>query len=92
MEKIGVCCVLSTLLAASGCASRAPQKQPPPPAATLAAHGIECHKERATGSLIEATVCTTPAERARAADDTQKTKDWMEKANAGPCVPTGPCN
>jgi hypothetical protein len=88
-----VCCLLSTLsLALSACASRAATREPMPTGATLAAHGIECHKERATGSLVEATVCTSAAERARAAEDAQKTKDQMNNVPAGPCTATGPCH
>ena len=63
-----------------------------PSSATLAAHGIECHKERATGSLVETTVCTSAAERARAAEDAQKTKDQMNNVPAGPCTATAPCH
>lgn len=88
-----MCCLLSTLLlAASACASRAVREPPPPSSAALAAHGIECHKERATGSLVEATVCTSPAQRSRAADDAQKTKDWMNTVPAGPCMPVEACH
>jgi uncharacterized protein YceK len=77
-----------------GCATLRPQPQPQPgPAdATLAAHGIECHKERATGSLVAATVCTSAAERARAAENVQETRDWMNGAKAGPCPPNVQCN
>jgi hypothetical protein len=76
----------------SGCATTAakPKPQPLPPA--LAARGVECHSERATGTLIPATVCTTPAERARQADNTEQTKDWMNKPKAGPCPPNVQCN
>ena len=88
-----MCCLLSTLsLAVSACASRAATQEPMPTGATLAAHGIECHKERATGSLVEARVCTSAAERARAAADAQKTKDQMNNVPAGPCTATGPCH
>ena len=88
-----MCCLLSTLsLAFSACASRAVTHEPTPTGATLAAHGIECHKERATGSLVEARVCTSAAERARAAEDAQKTKDQMNNVPAGPCTATGPCH
>jgi hypothetical protein len=88
-----VCCLLSTLsLAVSACASRAVTHEPMPTSATLAAHDIECHKERATGSLVAATVCTSAAERARAAQDAQKTKDQMNNVSAGPCAATGPCH
>jgi hypothetical protein len=70
-----------------------PVREPPPPTkATLAAHGIECHKERATGSLVEATVCTSAAQRAHAADDAQKTKDFMNNVPAGPCTPVEACH
>lgn len=93
MQVVRVCCLLSTLLLAmAACASRAARQQPLPASATLAARGIECHKERATGSLIEATVCTSAAQRAHAAENAQETKDWMNNAKAGPCAPTGPCN
>ena len=88
-----MCCLLSTvLLAVSACASRAVQPEPQPTSAALAAHGIECHKERATGSLVAAKVCTSAAQRARRAADAQETKDWMNNPKAGPCAPTGPCN
>lgn len=88
-----MCCLLSTvLLAVSACASRAVQPEPQPTSAALAAHGIECHKERATGSLVEATVCTSPAQRSRAADDAQQTKDWMNNVPAGPCAPVEACH
>lgn len=89
----GVCasCLWGTLiLAAAACATHRNDK-PQPPAAVLAAQGIECHKERTTGSLVAATVCTSAADRARAADDAQQTKDWLGKKNAGPCPSTGPC-
>jgi len=84
--------LLSTLLVALvACASR-PVKQPPlPSAAALAAQGIECHKERTTGSLVATTVCTSAAQRARAADNAQQTKDLMEKDQGGPCMHIGPC-
>jgi hypothetical protein len=80
------------MLAMTGCANRAVKEQPLPPGATLAAHGIECHKERATGSLVAATVCTSAAERARAAENVQETRDWMNGAKAGPCPPNVQCN
>lgn len=73
-----------------GCAT--PRAQPQPADATLAAHGVQCHEERATGTLIAATVCTTPAARARAAQDTQEAKDWMNNVKAGPCPPNVQCN
>ena len=79
----------------TGCATTGSHPQPkpgPPDAAALAAHGVQCHEERATGSLIAATVCTTPAGRARATENAQQTKDWLNNAKAGPCAPTGPCN
>lgn len=79
------------MLAVAACAGRPAREQPLPSSATLAAHGIECHKERATGSLVAATVCTSAAERAREAENTQKVKDQMNNVPAGPCVPTGPC-
>lgn len=76
----------------AGCASRAVKEKPLPASATLAAHGIECHKERATGSLIEATRCTTAAEREREAGNAQETKDWLDNPKAGPCPPGLPCH
>jgi hypothetical protein len=92
VQEVRICCLLSTLmLAVAACASRPVKPQPQPSAAALAAQGIECHKERATGSLVEATVCTSAAERARRADQAQQTKDWMEKAKGGPCTPNAPC-
>ena len=91
MQEVRICCLLSTLLAVVACTTR-PMKESPPSSATLASHGIECHKERATGSLVEATVCTSAAQRAHTVDDAQKTKDWMNNVPAGPCAPTGPCH
>jgi hypothetical protein len=92
VRVVRVCCLLSTLLLTlSACASRA-VKEPPPSSADLAAKGIECHKERATGSLVESTVCTSPQQRTRASEAAQKTKDWMNNVPAGPCVPTEPCH
>lgn len=85
-------CLSSTLLvAAAACVTHREEKSLPP-AAILAAQGIECHKERATGTLVAATVCTSAAERARAADNTRQSKDWLGKKDAGPCPPTGPCH
>lgn len=86
--------VLIAIAVVSGsCATPHPRPTPPrPESATLAAHGIECHKERATGSLVAATVCTSPAERARAAENAQQTKDWMNNVKAGPCLANTPCN
>ena len=78
-----------------GCATPAvhPQaKLKPPDAAALAAHGVQCHEERATGSLIAATVCTTPAERARATENAQQTKDWMSNPSGGACAPGEGCH
>lgn len=93
MQAVRVCCLLSTLmLALTACASRAAPEKPMPASATLAAHGIECHKERATGSLVAATVCTSAAERARAAENAQETKDWLNSGKAGPCPPNVVCN
>lgn len=95
MQAVRVCCLLSTLMVAiAACASRPvkPQPQPQPSAAALAAQGIECHKGRATGTLVEATVCTSAAERARAADNAQKTKDWLNNVPAGPCPANVQCN
>ena len=93
MPGVRVCCLLSTLLlAVSACAGRAVKQEPQPTSAALAAHGIECHKERATGSLVEASVCTSRAQRAHAADDAQKTKDWMNSVPAGPCMPVEACH
>ena len=92
MRRLLVCCLLSTLLlAVNACASRA-VKESPPSSATLAAHGIQCHKERATGSLVEATVCTSAAQRSRAAENAQETKDWMNNVKAGPCPANVQCN
>jgi hypothetical protein len=92
MQGVRVCCFLSTLLLAiTACTSRA-VRDPPPTNATLAAHGIECHKERTTGSLVAAKVCTSAEERARQADAVQKTKDWMDNASAGPCPPNVQCH
>jgi len=81
---------LAALLA--GCASTAGNRKPRPADATLAARGVECHSERLTGTLIAASVCTTPAERERQADNTRQSKDWMSKPNAGPCPPNVKCN
>ena len=93
MQGARSCCLLSTLLLAmAACTSRPVKQEPPPSGAALAAHGIECHRERATGSLVEATVCTSAAQRARAADDTQKTRDWMNNVPAGPCTPVEGCH
>jgi len=93
VHAVRVCCLLSTLiLALSACASRVQPGKPMPASATLAAHGIECHKERATGSLVAAAVCTSAAQRARAAENAQETKDWLNNAKAGPCQPSGPCD
>lgn len=93
MRRLLVCCLLSTLLlAVNACASRAVKEASPPSSATLAAHGIQCHKERATGSLVEATVCTSAAQRSRAAENAQETKDWMNNVKAGPCPANVQCN
>jgi hypothetical protein len=92
VQEVLLCCLFSTLmLAIAACTSRAVKEEPMPTSATLAARGIECHKERATGSLVAATVCTSAAERARQVDEAQQTKDWMEKAKGGPCTPNVPC-
>ena len=40
----------------AGCASMA--ANPKPADAAFAARGVECHRERTTGALIAATVCT----------------------------------
>lgn len=93
MQAVRDCCLLGTLLLAlTACASRAATHKPMPASATLAAHGIECHKERATGSLVAATVCTSAAQRARAAESAQETKDWMNNDKAGPCPANVVCN
>lgn len=93
MQAVRVCCLLSTLsLAMAACANRVVKQQSLPASATLAAHGIECHKERATGSLVAATVCTSAAQRARAAENAQETKDWINNDKAGPCPPHVVCN
>jgi hypothetical protein len=70
----------------AGCASMAANPKPRPAEATLAARGVECHRERTTGTLIAATVCTTPAERERQAIDLQQSKDSLRN---GP-IPTCP--
>ena len=93
MPAMQMCCLLSTLLLAlTACADQALKARPPATSATLAAHGIECHKERATGSLVAATVCTSAADRARAAENAQETKDWMNNVKAGPCPANVQCN
>jgi len=93
VQRVRICCWLSTLLLAlAACTSRPVKQEPLPTATTLAAHGIECHKERTTGSLVATTVCTSAAERAHEADATQKTKDWMNNASAGRCPPNVQCN
>ncbi|HYB65241.1 MAG TPA: hypothetical protein VEC59_08285 [Steroidobacteraceae bacterium] len=74
--------MVAALLA--GCAATAAKPQRQPAAATPAAHGVQCREERATGSLITQTVCTTPQERARQATDLEETKDWLSKSKAGP--------
>jgi hypothetical protein len=88
--------VLTTIAAIAalfaGCASKAVTPKPLPASATLAAHGVECHKERATGSLIDTTVCTSAAEREREAGDTQQTKDWLHNQPAGACQPSDACH
>ena len=90
----GAVLITTAALAAllGGCASTAANRKPRLADATLAARGVECHTERPTGTLIGATVCTTPAERERQAGNTQQTKDWMGKPNAGPCPPNVKCN
>jgi hypothetical protein len=69
----------------AGCASMA--ANPKPAGATLAARGVECHTERTTGTLIAATVCTTPAERARQAIDLQQSKDSLHNGPVPTCSP-----
>jgi hypothetical protein len=81
---------LAALLA--GCATTAAKPKPQPVPAPLAARGVECRSERLTGTLIAATVCTTPAERQRQGDNTQQNKDWMSNPKAGPCPPNVACN
>lgn len=91
--RLRMCCLLSTsMLALTACASRAATEKSMPSGSTPAAHGIECHKERTTGSLVAATVCTSAASRARAAEHVQETKDWMNNVKAGPCPANMPCN
>lgn len=92
MRQVALITTAALAVLAAGCASRPARPQPLPDGATLAARGIECHKERATGSLITATVCTTAAERARQASDAQQTKDWMSKPSGGPCGPAEGCH
>ncbi len=74
---------IAALLA--GCASVA--ANPKPADATLAARGVECHRERTTGTLIAATVCTTPAERERQAIDLQQSKDSLYNGPIPTCPP-----
>jgi hypothetical protein len=71
----------------ASCASMTVKPKSAPASATLAAHGVECHSERTTGTLIAATVCTTPAERKRQADNAQQTKDVISNPIGGPCPP-----
>ena len=93
VQVVRACCLTITLgLIVTACAGRPPPKQPLPTTADLAAQGIECHKERATGSNVAATVCTTAADRARAADSARETKDLMESTKAGGCPPNVICN
>jgi hypothetical protein len=75
-----------------GCAATQPQAKSKSMDPARAAQGVQCHEERATGSLIANTVCTTPAERARAAENAQQTKDWLNNVKAGPCPPNVQCN
>lgn len=77
-----------------GCATTGtlPQRKPQPADATLAAHGLQCHEERATGSLIAAVVCTTPAERARAGSQLEQNKEWLSNQKAGPDCGGAPCH
>ncbi len=93
MQLVRPCCLLSTLMPAlTACASRTALEKPLPASATLAANGIECHKERPTGSLVAATLCTSAAQRVRAAENAQETKDWMNNVKAGPCPANLQCN
>jgi hypothetical protein len=88
--------LIAIAVVSGGCATPGahprPTSQPLPASTTLAAHAIECHTERATGSLIAATVCTSAQQRARQADDAQQTKDWMNNVKAGGCPPNVQCN
>jgi hypothetical protein len=68
------------------CASVAANPKPRSAEGTLVARGVECHTERTTGTLIAATVCTSPAERERQAIDLQQSKNALQN---GP-VPTCP--
>lgn len=95
MQGVRVCCLLSTLmpvLVLTACAGRPAPEKPTPSSATLAAHGIECHQERVTGSLVAATVCTSAADRARQAADAQEAKEWLNNDKAGPCPKNMQCN
>jgi hypothetical protein len=93
MRVMRLCCLLSAvLLTVTACVERAAKNKPLPSGATLAEHGIVCREERATGSLIGTTVCTTPAQRQRHAEQVQQTKDAISNQKAGPCPPTGPCS
>ena len=93
MRAMRVCCLsITLLLTLIACASRRAPSRPLPSSAALAAQGVECHKERATGSNVAATVCTTAEQRAREARSVQQTKDWMENVKAGPCPPNVACH
>jgi hypothetical protein len=93
LTTVATLATLATLAAlVGGCAATTAKPKPQPVPAPPAARGVECHSERITGTLIAATVCTTPAERARQADNTEQTRDWMSKPKGGACPPTMACN
>ena len=76
---------IAALLA--GCASVAANPKPRPADAAVAARGVECHKERTTGTLIAATVCTTRAARERQAIDLQQSKNSLLNGPVPTCPP-----
>lgn len=92
MRRAGLITTAALAALLAGCATTAAKPKPQPVQAPLAARGVECHSERLTGTLVAATVCTTPAERQRQADNVERTKDWMSKPNAGPCPPNVQCH
>jgi hypothetical protein len=65
-----------------------------PPARSVAVsnpHGLQCHTERITGSMIDTRVCTTPAQREAMGIQTRSMQNTLNQQQIATCPGSPGC-